>query len=87
VVLKEATGLLLKPQMFKPQIVPVETIVIDSVDKVPTENGAIELYAMPHPAFVTERGGRLGWREIARGPSRGLPAGPSFRMTAKTNNG
>jgi uncharacterized protein (TIGR03435 family) len=30
---EEATGLLLKPQM-----VPVETIVIDSVDKVPTEN-------------------------------------------------
>jgi len=33
VALKEATGLLLKPQK-----VPVETIVIDSVDKVPTEN-------------------------------------------------
>jgi uncharacterized protein (TIGR03435 family) len=31
--LKEATGLELKSQM-----VPVETIVIDSVDKVPTEN-------------------------------------------------
>jgi hypothetical protein len=55
VVLKEATGLLLKPQMFKPQIVPVETIVIDSVDKVPTENGAIELYAMPHPLRMTAK--------------------------------
>ena len=33
VALKQATGLLLKPQM-----VPVETIVIDSVDKVPTAN-------------------------------------------------
>lgn len=31
--LKEATGLLLKPQK-----VPVETLVIDSADKVPTEN-------------------------------------------------
>ena len=31
--LKQATGLLLKPQK-----VPVETIVVDSVDKVPTEN-------------------------------------------------
>ena len=33
VALKQATGLLLRPQM-----VSVETIVIDSVDKVPTEN-------------------------------------------------
>jgi uncharacterized protein (TIGR03435 family) len=33
VALKEATGLLLKPGM-----VTVETVVIDSVDKVPTEN-------------------------------------------------
>ncbi|MGP8258408.1 MAG: TIGR03435 family protein [Acidobacteriaceae bacterium] len=33
VALKQATGLLLKPQK-----VPVETLVIDSVDKVPTEN-------------------------------------------------
>lgn len=33
VALKQATGLLLKPQK-----VPVETIVIDSVDKVPTAN-------------------------------------------------
>jgi len=33
VALKQATGLLLKPEK-----VPVETIVIDSVDKVPTEN-------------------------------------------------
>jgi uncharacterized protein (TIGR03435 family) len=33
VALKRATGLLLKPQK-----VPVETLVIDSVDKVPTEN-------------------------------------------------
>jgi uncharacterized protein (TIGR03435 family) len=31
--LKEATGLLLKPQM-----VPAETLVIDSVDKIPTKN-------------------------------------------------
>jgi uncharacterized protein (TIGR03435 family) len=33
VALKQATGLLLKPQS-----VPIETLVIDSVDKVPTEN-------------------------------------------------
>jgi uncharacterized protein (TIGR03435 family) len=33
VALKQATGLLLKPQK-----IPVETVVIDSVDKVPTEN-------------------------------------------------
>jgi uncharacterized protein (TIGR03435 family) len=33
VALKQATGLLLKPQT-----VPVETLVIDSVDKVPTAN-------------------------------------------------
>ena len=33
VALKQATGLLLKPQR-----VPVETLVIDSADKVPTEN-------------------------------------------------
>jgi len=33
VALKEETGLLVKPQM-----VPVDTIVIDSADKVPTEN-------------------------------------------------
>jgi uncharacterized protein (TIGR03435 family) len=33
VALKQATGLLLKPQK-----VPVETLVIDSADKVPTEN-------------------------------------------------
>lgn len=33
VALKQATGLLLKPQR-----VPVETVVIDSVDKVPTAN-------------------------------------------------
>jgi uncharacterized protein (TIGR03435 family) len=33
VALKQATGLLLKPQK-----VPVETLVIDSVDNVPTEN-------------------------------------------------
>jgi uncharacterized protein (TIGR03435 family) len=33
VALQEATGLLLKPQK-----VPVEMLVIDSVDKVPTEN-------------------------------------------------
>jgi uncharacterized protein (TIGR03435 family) len=33
VALKQATGLLLKPQK-----VPVETLVIDSVDQVPTEN-------------------------------------------------
>ena len=33
VALKQATGLLLRPQK-----VPVETLVIDSVDKVPTAN-------------------------------------------------
>jgi uncharacterized protein (TIGR03435 family) len=33
VALKQATGLLLKPQK-----VPVETLVIDSIDKVPTAN-------------------------------------------------
>jgi uncharacterized protein (TIGR03435 family) len=33
VALKEATGLMLKPQM-----VPVETIIIDSAEQIPTEN-------------------------------------------------